>query len=1063
LGQLLVRFYQPTSGQILLDSLPINEIDVKWLRDNITLVEQHSVLFNDTIQRNLALGKPGETFSLQDIEEALQFAMLDSTVRDLPQGLNTELGMKGSSLSGGQKQRIALARAKIRDTPIVILDESTSALDYVTRAAILQKIRSWRKGKTTIVITHDISQVQPDDFLYVMQDSQVVQEGYRKQLETLPGAFRSSLVPDEKDEWAVSDDEYDDSEFEDGIISLYDEASWNLHNPRHRPMSAVLFGENVLSPFLKKGRDSFAGNFMTGLEKRASRYEPGEGLDKAPSRPISTYLPPYNTLKPMPNMAAPTPGVFPLRDLPSRSNSQRKRVSGVPSPTSSVNKRHSGFIAHNSLSLISKEYGSRPTSVASSRPMTPRVAYPRPLSVYTSRSVQLPPRDKSSKRRSLRHKLRLSHPQGENTREVPDEPLPITTIFKSVWPILAWRSRMMLLAALFCAVVHAACTPSFSWVFAQLLATFYRTGDQSRSSFVYAMAILAIAIGDGIAAYLLFFLADSVASSWAQALKVEAMRRILMQPQEFFDREENSMARLAETLDHFAEEARNLPGRFAGIFVSIILMVCISVTWSLVTSWRLALVALASGVAIFCITKCYNMISSHWERLANETDDIVGQTLHETFVNIRTVRCLNLEEHFRKKYKQGTTAAVNVGIKRALYSGSLFGLNFAGVLFVAVLLFWYGAVLASKNLNTVTQISETFLILMLSVNHVQYIGNYITQINISREAGSRLLRLARMPTTSHELSGTLEIAEAGDIIFTNVNFTYPTRIDYQVLHDVSFTIPRGRCTAIVGSSGSGKSTIASLLLKLYQPTQTLPSSLRVSGSNIETLNTTSLRSHIAIVSQTPTIFPGTIAHNIAYGLSPSSPLSSPSNICLAADAAGISDFIDSLPNGYNTLVGDGGTGLSGGQAQRLSIARALVREPDVLILDEATSALDVGSAGIIRDTLRTLIRRGDDGRSPPGSPRSVGNGKFPSSPRSRHGGFWDDKVLESGKEVGKGKEVRREMTVIIITHAREMMSVAEHVVMLEKGRVVEAGGYAELRRKKGGKFWRLLRGEGEGI
>jgi ATP-binding cassette subfamily B (MDR/TAP) protein 1 len=983
--------------------------------------------------------------SLQEIEEAIQFAMLDSLVRDFPQGLNTELGMKGSSLSGGQKQRIALARAKVRDTPIVILDESTSALDYITRAAILQAIRGWRKGKTTIVITHDISQIQTNDFLYLMEDAQVVQDGYRKDLETKPGAFQSLLVSREEEKEAASDDEDNDSESEDemdDIISLYDDVSWNLHIPMHRPMSAVLFGENVLSPFLKKGRESLAGSFMTSSEKRTSRHEPEDGLGRAASRPNSSYLPQYEIMKSPPGMAASAPGIFSIGDLPLRSNSQRKRLSGIPTQTGSLNKRHSGAIVYNRASSVSKEYGSRPVSMAFSRPVTSRVAYPRPLSVYTSRSAQLSITDKAFKRRSLRHKLRLGHPKSEDTQEVSNESLPTLAIFKSVWPILAWHSRMMLFAALFCAVIHAACTPMFSWVFAQLLATFYKTEDQSGRSLVYAMAILAIAIGNGLATYLLFFLADSVASSWAQALKVEAMRRILMQPREFFDREENSMARLAETLDHFAEEARNLPGRFAGIFISIILMVCISVTWSLATSWRLATVALASGVAIFVITKCYNMISSHWERLANEADDIVGQTLHETFINIRTVRCLNLEAYFRRKYNHATTAAVAVGIKRALYSGSLFGLNFASVLFVAILLFWYGAILVSKDLYTVMQISETFLILMLSVNHMQYMGNYITQINISREAGSRLLRLARMPTSSHELTGTLD-TKPGDITFSNVNFTYPTRPDFQVLHDVSFTIPRGLCTAIVGASGSGKSTVAALLMKMYAPHQGLDSALTLDGTRFADIHTQSLRSHIAIVAQTPTIFPGSIAHNIAYGLSPSSPLSSTQSIRAAANAAGIAEFIESLAHGYDTLVGDGGTGLSGGQAQRLCIARALVREPDVLVLDEATSALDVGSASVIRDTIRRLIRREDGG----------------TSPRSETGEVWDDKVLESGK----GKAVRKAMTVVIITHAREMMSVAEHVVMLEKGRVVEVGGFAELKKRKGGKFGRLLRGEGEGV
>jgi ATP-binding cassette subfamily B (MDR/TAP) protein 1 len=1029
LGQLLVRFYQPTSGQILLDGLPIEEIDIKWLRNNLTLVEQHSVLFNDTIQQNIALSRPDNIVSTKEVEDAIKFAILDFIIEDLPNGLATELGMKGSSLSGGQKQRMALARAKVRDTPVLILDESTSALDHITRGVILQAIRKWRKGKTTIVITHDISQIQADDFLYLMENAHVVQEGYRKDLETKHGSFQELVAShqEDDDEKSGSDDDSDYEDDADEIISLYDEASWNLHSPMHRPMSAVLFGENLLSPFLRKGRESFAGGIVAGLEKRMTRQEP-EGIPSATASKRSSVASIHmGASKLPPGILSSTSAEFQRRDNSSRSSSQHKRVSGV--------------IAYKRPAYMTKEYGSRPVSMASMRPASRMSSYPRRLSISAGRPTQSMHLEKPSKGQTLRSRLRLGHKQADVESGVPQDTLHILEIFKSVWPVLPWRSRILMVVAFSCGVIHSACTPVFSWVFSQLLTTLYGTGDQSKRSLIWAMAILATAIVDGIATYLLFFLADAVAQSWAHALKVEAMRRILEQPREFFDREENSMARIAETLDHFAEEARNLPGRFAGVFIVITFMILISVTWALLISWKLALVALACGPVLFGITKSYNMVSSRWEGLANEADDDVGQVLHETFLNIRTVRCLNLESHFRQKYRKATTAAVDVGIKRALYSGSVFGLNLSGALFVAILLFWYGAILVSNKEYTVTQITETFLILMLSVNHINYMGHYITQINISREAGSRLLRLARMPTTSHELTGTVGIAAAGDISFTNVNFTYPTRKEYQVLHDMSFSIPRGSCTAIVGSSGSGKSTIASLLLKLYEPDAATPSTphpsvLTISGSNITSLNTTALRSRMAVVSQTLTIFPGSIAANIAYGLSPSSPLASMTSIRAAAAAAGIADFIDSLPQGYATPIGEGGTTLSGGQAQRVAIARALAREPDVLILDEATSALDVASASVVRDTIRKLV----------GS-KSMG----PMSPPSRAGVGGDARL----------RAKKRDMTVLIITHAREMMAVAEHVVVLDKGRVVEQGGYGELKRRKGGAFGRLLRGERE--
>lgn len=693
--------------------------------------------------------------------------------------------------------------------------------------------------------------------------------------------------------------------------------------------------------------------------------------------------------------------------------------------------------------------------------MSSRSVYPKRLSITVDRTSYHPQPTRYSRRKQLRSKL-----SRDRISEIPSPPadsLSITHILRTVWPTIDWRSRFALGVAMLATLVHAAATPIFAWVFSQLLSTFYAVEDTKAEALRYILIILGLAVVDGLAEYVMFYLYDCVAQTWTLALKTEAMRRILAQPREFFDKEENSIARLAETLDHFAEEARNLPGRFTGIFVAMFLVLVISIIWSLAISWKITLVALASGPILYAITTAYNLISSHWENLANEATDKVGQVLHETFVNIRTVRCLNLEQHFHKKYEDTTTQAMNVGVKRAIYSGSIFGLLNCSGFFVTIALFWFGAWLISRKEHTVLRVTETFMILMLSINDVSKMSQYLTQVNISREAGARLLRLARLPTTSHEDHGTVNITTAEDITFNNVNFTYPTRPCNQVLHNLSFSIPRGSCTAIVGSSGSGKSTIASLLLKLYpaagpnlQTAAPPGKDLSISGHNIKALDTHSLRARIAIVSQTPVLFPGTIAQNIAYALSPSSPHTSLSSIRRAATAAGVNEFVDSLPNGYATLIGDGGTMLSGGQAQRIAIARALVREPDILILDEATSALDAVAANTIRDTINRLVSTEPDDEA----------GSLPDSREGGAcgGGDVDEEVKSAGwlRARGrgkKGKQAKKQMTVIIITHAREMMSIAEHIVMLDKGKVIEEGGYAELKRRRGGAFARLLRGE----
>jgi ATP-binding cassette subfamily B (MDR/TAP) protein 1 len=244
--------------------------------------------------------------------------------------------------------------------------------------------------------------------------------------------------------------------------------------------------------------------------------------------------------------------------------------------------------------------------------------------------------------------------------------------------------------------------------------------------------------------------------------------------------------------------------------------------------------------------------------------------------------------------------------------------------------------------------------------------------------------------------------------------------------------------SIVGLSGSGKSSIASLLLKLYpingsshsllSPPSDNHSDITISNRSISRIHTPTLRSLIAIVSQTPTLFPATIAENIAYGLHEASLLNTRANVISAAQAAGIHEFIATLPNGYDTPIGEGGTGLSGGQAQRIAIARALVRRPNVLILDEVTSALDAESAGNVRDTISRLL--------------AADRASLP---------------FEGGRISTTSR-----LTIIIITHSKEMMRAADWVCMLDRGSVAEVGTYEELV-KQDGKFASLVKGKAFGL
>ena len=204
-------------------------------------------------------------------------------------------------------------------------------------------------------------------------------------------------------------------------------------------------------------------------------------------------------------------------------------------------------------------------------------------------------------------------------------------------------------------------------------------------------------------------------------------------------------------------------------------------------------------------------------------------------------------------------------------------------------------------------------------------------------------RLFSLPLTTTESAGTLRYPVSGQVIFSNVSFSYPSRLDNPVLSDLDLTLSPGETVAIVGPSGCGKSTIAALLQRLYEPSS---GTVLIDKYPLHSADVNWLRDHIAVVSQSANLFDASVSENISYGSQVPQ-----SEIERAARLANIHDFILSLPRGYDTPLGENASLISGGQAQRLQIARALCRRSDVMILDECTSALDVENQRAILDTI----------------------------------------------------------------------------------------------------------------
>ncbi|KAK3674977.1 ATP-dependent permease [Recurvomyces mirabilis] len=975
ISQLLMGFYRVAKGQIMIDEVSLDTLDVGWLRSKVTLVEQTSLLFNATVFDNIAFGGPDhENVTRAEVMQAVEFALLQLMISDMPNGLETVVGYKGGTMSGGQRQRIALARARLRDTPILILDESTSALDHISRALMMDAIRLWRKGKTTIIITHDISQILADDYVLLLEHGKLVQQGYRRHLEKMKDTPFQSFLPIEQR----------------ATLSPYDarKATMSIFESiRTRGSSIDTLGHDfdegyVTHDLLEARMDAYENKRITFLPAvfETSHTNPVMGpLGRVVPGALGGWMPGSNLSPTSPRSSM-------------RFSQLLDGENALTNPESNgSNSRWSGMLQ----TLIDRTG----RQAADARTAGQRKAFDvKMLSLALAEDHDLLLARKSKKR---------SAEQVSSHRK-----WTLAEVMLTIWPNATLPSRIMLVLGVYSCTVHAISVPLFAYILSQLLSTYAQPVGSAHKQLIYALSILGIAVADGLHTWMQRYNLGRAGQSWVDSFRDRAITRILDQPKVFFDAPENSVSHLVDSLDRNAEAMRELLSTFTSLGYVALMMCVVSLLWALAAQWKMTLIALSVGPYILAVSRVYASISGKWETASADAAETASAIFTETFTNIKTVRALTLEEHFRQKYVTATNKGLTIGLQRSFHTGFFFGLSDSATSFATAMIFYIGTVLI-KNGAPVMKCIQVFVMLIFALTNIGVILSCIPEVGSNLDAASRLMRLAYLPKDSHEHLGDTNLVRADEIVFTNLRFAYPSRPEQAILNNINIHFPPGTSTALVGGSGSGKSTIANLLLDLWSVAQCSSSSgdIQINTREIRTLSTPSIRAQIVPVLQTPTLFAATVAENITYGLSPLSPYNNLRSVTEAAKAAGIHDFIVSLPLAYDTLIGEGGVGLSGGQAQRVNIARALVRRPGVLILDEATSALDVESAELIRQTLVKLV---------------------------------NDK--------------RRAMTVIIITHSRDMMEMAERIVVLDRGSIVEEGGFEELMGKSGGALVNLLNG-----
>ncbi|CAA7041415.1 unnamed protein product [Microthlaspi erraticum] len=928
---LMERFYDPTLGEVLLDGENIKNLKLEWLRSQIGLVTQEPALLGLSIMENIAYGRDA---TLDQIEEAAKIAHAHTFISSLEKGYETQVGRAGLEMTEEQKIKLSIARAVLLNPTILLLDEVTGGLDFEAERIVQEALDLLMLGRSTIIIARRLSLIKNADYIAVMEEGQLVEMGTHDELITLGGLYAELLKCEEATKL-----------------------------PRRMPVRN--YKESAV---FQVERDSSAG---CGVQEPSSPK-----MIKSPSlqRGNGVFRPQelcFNTEE-SPNDCSPAPEKMGGNGLPLDDTDKEPTI-----------KRQDSF----EMRL----------------PELPKIDVKSPLQKTDGSDPESPvsPLLTSDPKNERSHSQTFSRPHSSSDGTAANGKLAKDAQHKaspSFWRLAQLSLPEWLYAVLGSvgAAIFGSFNPLLAYVIALVVTSYYKSkgGHLREEVDKWCLIIACMGIVTVVANFLQHFYFGIMGEKMTERVRRMMFSAMLHNEVGWFDDEENSPDTLSMRLANDATFVRAAFSNRLSIFIQDSFAVIVALLIGLLLGWRLALVALATLPILTLSAIAQKLWLAGFSKGIQEMHRKASLVLEDAVRNIYTVVAFCAGNKVMELYRMQLQRILRQSFFHGMAIGFAFGFSQFLLFACNALLLWCTALSVNRGyMKLSTAITEYMVFSFATFALVEPFGLAPYILKRRKSLISVFEIVDRVPTIEPDDNSALKPPNVyGSIEFKNIDFCYPTRPEVLVLSNFSLKVSGGQTLAVVGVSGSGKSTIISLIERYYDP---VAGQVLLDGRDLKLYNLRWLRSHMGLVQQEPIIFSTTIRENIIYARHNASE----AEMKEAARIANAHHFISSLPHGYDTHIGMRGVELTPGQKQRIAIARVVLKNAPIILIDEASSSIESESSRVVQEALDTLI---------------MGN-----------------------------------KTTVLIAHRAAMMRHVDNIVVLNGGKIVEEGTHDSLAEKNG--------------